>query len=235
MNQHIIKHHLLARAALAVLIGLLVLAFGYADLAEGANKSRPDREDAIQAFNRDVYWLDRSTLRNPTADTPPDAPLYSVVGAALGVTWGEWQSASATAKAHHVGGPARPSTHVRIRLSGLIPGGVYSVFYGTFGPDSEHPLCPGVERTLPLEPRNPNQSPDPSSFVADADGEARFHARVDGRLLDATQVFYSVVYHLDGRTYHPFPNRGEYFTQGENCRSTFGEDAMRQLVVFQKF
>ena len=52
--------------------------------------------------------------------------------------------------AHHVGGPAWPSTHLRIRLSGLVTGGVYSAFYGTIGPDSEHPLCPGVEQTLPL-------------------------------------------------------------------------------------
>jgi len=36
-------------------------------------------------------------------------------------------------------------------------------------------------------------------------------------------------------TYHPLPNRGEFFTQGDDCRSTFGEDAMRQIIVFQKF
>lgn len=234
MNQ-LLKHHLPTRVTLAILVSSVVLAFGYADLAEGAGHASPDREDAVQAFNRDVYVLVGPSLRHPTADTPPDAPLYSVVGAALDVTWGEWKSASATATAHHVGGPARPATHVRVRLSGLVPGGVYSIFYGTFGPDSRHPLCPSQERTLPLESRNPNQRPDPSSFVADAGGEASFHARVDGRLLDATQVFYSVIYHFDGMTYHPFPNRGEYFTQGENCRSTFGEDAMRQLVIFQKF
>jgi hypothetical protein len=233
MNQ--LKHHLHTRAALAVLVGSLVLALGFADLAEGADHAKPDREEALQAFNRDVYWLDGSTLRNPTVDTSPDAPLYSAVGAALGVTWGQWQSATATAMAHHAGDPARPSTHVRIRLSGLVPGGVYSAFYGTIGPDSEHPLCPGVERTLPLTVINPKQTPDPSSFTADADGQARFHARVDGYLLEATQVFYAIIYHFDGMTYHPFPNRGEFFTQGDDCRSTFGEDAMRQLIVFQKF
>lgn len=104
MNQ--LKHHLHPRAALAVLVGLLVLALGFADLAEGTGHARPDREDAIQVFNRDVYVLDGPNLRNPTAGTSPDAPLYSAVGAALGLTWGQWQSASATAMAPYAG--ARP-------------------------------------------------------------------------------------------------------------------------------
>jgi hypothetical protein len=126
------------------------------------------------------------------------------------------------------------ATDARIRLSGLVPGAVYSVFYGTFGPDSEHPLCPGVERTLPLTAFQPErQQPDPSSFVADSGGEARYHGRVEGALLEADQLFFSVVYHFDGMTYHPVPNRGEFFTQGEDCRSTYGLDAMRQLLILQ--
>lgn len=88
---------------------------------------------------------------------------------------------------------------------------------------------------MPLTALNPKQKPDPSSFTADADGQARFHARVDGHLLDATQVFYAIIYHFDVMTYHPLPNLGEFFTQGDDCRSTFGEDAMRQIIVFQKF
>jgi hypothetical protein len=31
------------------------------------------------------------------------------------------------------------------------------------------------------------------------------------------------------------PNIGEFLTPGPNCRSSFGEDAMRQLIIFQKF
>jgi hypothetical protein len=121
-------------------------------------------------------------------------------------------------------------------LSGLIPGGVYSVFYGTFGPDSEHPLCQGVERTLPLTAFRPEgQEPDPSSFVADASGKARYHGRVEGALLEADQLFFSLVYHFDGRAYDPFPNRAEFFTQGEECRSSYGEDAMRHLLILQKW
>lgn len=212
----------------ALLVGV-VAALGAATTLAAA----PDREDALQVFNRDVYVLDGVTLRNPTADTSSEARLYSNVGAALPVTWGDWQAASAMATMRTFGG-ASPRTEARIAVSGLIPNGVYSVFYGTFGPDSEHPLCPGVERTLPLTAFRPHrQEPDPSSFVADAQGEASYRGRVEVALLDADQVFISIVYQFDGMPEHPFPNRGELFTQGESCRSSYGEDAMRQLVILQ--
>jgi hypothetical protein len=58
---------------------------------------------------------------------------------------------------------------------------------------------------------------------------------VDGHLFDATQVFFSVIYHSDGVTYGELPNAGEFLTQGQSCRSSFGEDAMRQLLVLQKW
>ena len=220
-----------SRVALVLSLGAVVLS-GLVTAA--ALSAAPDREDALQAFNRDVFFIDGSTLRNPTADTPDDEQLYSNVGAALPATWGEWQDASASSRVRTTSGRGGPGTDARITLSGLIPGGVYSVFYGTLGPDSEHPLCPGVERTLPLTAFHADrQHPDPSSFVADASGEARYHGRVDGALLEADQVFISIIYHFDGRTSHPFPNRGEFFTQGENCRSSFGEDAMRQLLILQ--
>jgi hypothetical protein len=62
-----------------------------------------------------------------------------------------------------------------------------------------------------------------------------FHGRVDGDLLDASQVFVTVVYHFFGQTSYPFPNRGELLTQGDSCRSSFGEDSMRHLLVLQKW
>lgn len=60
--------------------------------------------------------------------------------------------------------------------------------------------------------------------------------RVEETLLEASQVFFSIVYHFDSITYHPFPNRGELLTRGrdEPCRSTYGLDAMRHLLVLQK-
>ena len=226
----------LASVALAVLAGSMSLAVGFADTARSATNlaTKTDREDAVQPFARDVYVIVGSSLRNPTTETSPEAQLFNVAGVALDLTWGEWTDASATATARTVRKSGRLYTNVQVEPTGLVPNGVYSVYYGTLSPDSEHPLCQNVERTLPLASRDPQQRPDRSSFVADANGEAAFRGRVKGRLLKATQVFYTVVYHSDGETYHPFPNQGEFLTQGENCRSSFGEDAMRQLIVFQK-
>lgn len=199
-----------------------------------ASAVAPDDADAVQPFGRDVYEIVGSTLRNPTSDTDPDAPLYNVAGVWLEVTWGEFSSATATSTVRTSGGPS-PRTDVRLTLDGLIPDGVYSVFWGTIGPDSENPLCPGVERTLPVPSVDAGQVPDAASFIAAADGTAAFRGRVDGALLDATQAFFTVIYHADGQTYGSLPNRGEFLTQGDDCRSSFGEDAMRQVLILQKW
>jgi hypothetical protein len=199
------------------------------------SRAAPDHPDGLQIFSRDVYVIVGSTLRNPIDTTAPDANLFNVAGVNLGVTWGQWMAATATSTAHVQGGANHPRTDVRIQLSGLIPGGVYSIFYVTLLPDSENPLCPGVERGLPLTAFKPErQSPDASSFVADANGQAQYRGLVDGDLLGATQVIFEVIYHLDGQTYGTLPNHGEFNTQGTGCRSSYGEDAMRQLLILQK-
>jgi hypothetical protein len=226
--------HTLAALLLGSALTLLGAVPAAAKPIPPAGLPKPDREDGVQIFNRDVFWLDISTLRNPDGATRPEVDLFNRLGVSLGLTWGEWRQATAMAAARRVGRLQNPRTDVRIHLTGLIPNGVYSVFYGTFAPDSVNPLCPNVERTLPLIAFHPRrQDPDPSSFIADSNGEARYHARVPGELLAASQFFYHVIYHFDGMTYHPLPNRGEFFTQGENCRSTYGEDSMRQLVILQ--
>ena len=218
---------LLASAALA---GAL-FSFGPA-----AHASPPDTADAVQVYDRDVSVIVGSTLRNPTADTDPGAPLFTDTGIAMDLTWGEWSAATAASRASVIGGPNHPRTDIRLSLAGLVPGGLYSVYWGTLGPDSEQPLCPGVERTLPLDAAGSTaKAPAPNAFVVDATGTVDFHGRVGGDLLDATQVFVTVVYHFYGETSYPFPNRGEYLTQGEDCRSSFGQDSMRHLIVLQKW
>ena len=216
-----------ALAALAVGAVLVVPA-------TGAGAAGLDRADAVEAFERDVFVIVGSTLRNPDATTDPSAPLFNVAGISLDRTWGQWSSASATSTVRVAGGRS-PRTDVRLELAGLVPAGVYSVFWGTLQPDSENPLCPGVERTLALPSVDPGQLPDASSFVAGTDGRGTFRGRLGGDLLAAGQVFFSVVYHFDGQTYGPLPNRGEHLTQGAECRSSFGEDAMRHLLVLQKW
>jgi hypothetical protein len=43
----------------------------------------------------------------------------------MGLTWGAWQQATATSRVHCTGAVR---TDVRLRMSNLVPNGVYSVF-----------------------------------------------------------------------------------------------------------
>jgi len=218
----------------------VTLALAFALLAPQAAfgaQAAADQADALQLYPRDLYVIVGSTLRNPDATTPVTAPLFNEAGVNLGVTWGQWSHVSATSAMRVstalFGGY---KTEVSISLKGLVPGGVYSVFYGLIGPDSENPLCPGVERTLPfptLDTSNPH--PDASSFIADTAGGATYAGRVSGNLFAADQVYITIVYHADRMTYHPLPNGGEAMTQGSNCRSSFGQDAFRHLLILQKW
>ena len=203
-------------------------------VAPPASAAPPDQADAVEVHERDVFVIVGSTLRNPDETTAPSASLFNDAGVNLNLTWGEWSAASATSSVR-TSGKSNARTDVRQTFSNLVPGGTYSVFWGTLNPDSENPLCPGVERTLALPSVDRDQSPDASSFVAGPDGTASFRGRLDGNLLSANQVFFSIVYHFDGQTYGALPNRGEFLTQGANCRSSFGDDAMRQFLILQKW
>src|SRR5258708_931800 len=209
-----------------VRIGIFVLAASALLVFPTTGHAAPDHADGLQIYARDVFIIEGSSLRPPDEPPAPGAPLFNVDGVNLNLTWGQWNTATATSTVHANG----KRSDVRIQLSGLIPGGVYSIFYITTSPDSENRLCPHVERGLPLTAFKPErQSPDASSFVADGSGKAEYRAEVDGDLLAPLQLIFEVIYHFDGHTYHPLPNHGEFLTQGGNCRSSFGEDAMRQL------
>lgn len=231
------------RTAARILVSAATVLFLVSGPLGGSAGAAPDGADTVEVFERDVFVITGVTLRNPTATTDPEAPLFNNAGVAFEsnsgdpVTWGEWAAASATSTVHTTGGRTGRRTDVRLSLTGLIPGGHYSVFWGTLSPDSEHPGCPGVERTLPLDAFHAAaDARDPNSFVVGADGTAEYRGRVDGALLDAGQVFFSVVYHLFAEvSSYPFPNLGEFLTQGDDCRSSFGDDSMRHLLVLQKW
>lgn len=216
------------------LASVALLAVGFAAPVQAAKVERQDGSDASVIYSQDVSVIVGSSLREPDATTEPEAPLFGDSGISLGLTWGQWQTASGTAAARVQG----KRTAVDVALSGLVPGGVYSVFWGTLEPDSEHPLCrPGVERTLPLTSVHPDkQVPDPSSFVAGSDGTATYRGEAPGNILAAGQTFFTIIYHSDGMAYHPFPNIGEQLTAGGEfgCRSSFGLDAMRQLFILMR-
>ena len=163
------------------------------------------------------------------SSTPASAPLFNLGGQPLNLTWGQFSSG--TAKSVTWTETYRGSTYTQflIWMSGLVPNGVYSLFYRT--PNSENAVCPNVEPSVALTAAFPQfQKPDPDSFVANASGEALFFASVPEPLLAAQELIISVIYHFDGKTYGPVANAGE----ADGCRSSYGIDALRQFLIIYK-
>ena len=155
------------------------------------------------------------------------------------LTWGQFSSATAKSYAWTVTNHGTTYTDFVIGMGGLVPSGVYSLFYRTFGPNSNNAFCPNVEPSVALTAAFPQfQKPDPDSFIASASGTALFFASVAQNLLAATQLQISVIYHFNGQTYGPVANyaesQGPVASQGGLCRSSYGIDAMRQFLIFQK-
>jgi hypothetical protein len=164
--------------------------------------------------------------------TPASAPLFNLAGNSLGVTWGQFSSGTAKSVAWAETYKGTTYTQFLVGMSGLVPNGVYSLFYRTFSPNSNNPVCPNAEPAVALTAAFPEfQKPDPDSFVANASGEALFFASVPEPLLDAQGLQVVVIYHFDGKTYGPVPNFGE---AKNSCRSSYGDDAMRQFLIIYK-
>jgi hypothetical protein len=188
----------------------------------------------------DVFTLSANGTLIPILplSTPLSAPLFNLAGNALNVTWGQWSSPGAKSYAWTVTHNGTTYTRFLITMSGLVPNGVYSLFYRTFGPDSNNALCPNIEPALALTAAFPQfQTPDPDSFTAANSGQGLFFASVPEDLLDAQQLQIQVIYHFNGQTYGPVTNQGESRGPDPNtglCHSSYGNDAMRQLLIIQK-
>jgi hypothetical protein len=206
-------------------------------LPAGATSASPARtpSQGTEALALDVYQVSSSGSLIPVdpRSTPDSSALFSAAGTPLGATWGQWRTATGSSLALRVTTTRGPATDFKITVGKLIPGGIYSLFYDTFQPDSRNPVCPPpVDNMVELTARYRNrQHPAPGSFVADSAGGASFHARVAGDLLAARTLNLIVIYDFSGKTYGPVPNQGEKM----ECRSTFGVDAMRQMAIVQKF
>ena len=187
--------------------------------ALSASAAPPDQADGVATVFEDVYVVNGlGDLVTPDPrNTLPDADLFTVSGVNLHLTWGQWSAATGTSAVHCAGG----RTRARFDLSGLIPGGVYSIFHVTFNPTSHNPVCSNSGEVATVE-----------SFTADASGNARLHAEDAGCLLDAEELRYDVIYHADGNTYGALPDRGDAVS---GCRNSFGSDALRQFIILQKF
>jgi hypothetical protein len=195
---------------------------------------------AVVPFANDVFWFTNGALSvvDP-ASTPVSAPLFNLEGNPLHVTWGQFSSATAKSYAWTITRGGTTDTYFLIGMNGLVPNGVYSLFYRTFGPDSNNAICPNVEPTVALTAAFPQfQKPDSSSFIANGSGKALFFGRVTGNLLAATQLQEALIYHFDGKTYGPLANQAESQSvpvpPGGVCQSSYGVDAMRQFVIVQK-
>lgn len=192
----------------------------------------PDRENDVDAVRLDVYVLVGGTMLHnpvgfctaepcPPGETSPNESLFTLSGSPLGLTWGQFQAVDASSR---VSCRNDGTTVVRVQLTGLIPNGVYSIFYRTFGPDSANPFCPNEERrrVVPNACHGPECEglPPDSKVEADENGEASFVGRVDGCLLDATTALLDVIYHSNGVTYGELPNQLESQTQLTPCEAS---------------
>jgi hypothetical protein len=178
-----------------------------------------DRQDSVAVNPEDVTYLTAdNTILHPDANTPDTAVLHNSGGGQLiGATWGQWRAATATSAMRCSSG----DTEAKLTFSALVPNAVYSIFYRTFGPDSFNAFCPNEERTVLLPPACKGGRCVPlldSKFTTDATGGATYAGIVEGKcLLDATQVFLEVDFHLDGMTWGQLPNRLEFQTQLQPC------------------
>ena len=232
------SHRLIAAVIATCLacLGLVVQA-----PVAGASSSFPSLtpDVAVVPFANDVFWFTNGALTvvDP-ASTPASAPLFNLEGNPLHLTWGQFSSAAAKSYAWTDTFGGATHTDFAIGMSGLIPNGVYSLFYRTFNPDSNNAFCPDIEPTVALTSAFPQfQKPDADSFVASSSGKALFIGRVPGNLLAAAQLQVAVIYHFDGKTYGPVANAAEANGPGGPgvpCQSSYGIDAMRQLVIIQK-
>ena len=201
----------------------------------------PTKDVGIIPFPGDVYTLNYQGALVPVdpTSTPASAPLYNLAGNALNLTWGQFSSATATSSAWTDTLSGGTHTDFLIGIGGLIPNGVYSLFYRTFNPDSNNAFCPNVEPSIALTAVFPQlQKPDPDSFIASSSGKALFVGRVAGNLLAAQNLEISVIYHFNGQTYGPVANQAEaqgpVASNNGLCRSSYGIDAMRQMLIIQK-
>jgi hypothetical protein len=234
-----------SRHLLAVLIatGLASIVLVVRAPVAGASNTftTPTLNVGIIPFTGDVYAVDPEGNLIPVAltTTPLSAPLYNLAGDPLNLTWGQFSSATAKSYAWTATYNGTTYTDFLIGMSGLVPNGVYSLFYRTFGPDSNNTLCPNVEPTVALTAAFPRlENPDPDSFIASGSGKGLFIATVAQNLLAAQQLQVDVIYHFNGQTYGPVANQAEangpVASNGGLCRSSYGIDAMRQFLIIQK-
>jgi len=221
--------------AAVIAAGAVCLALAVQAPAAGAltTLTTPTPDVGTVPLAGDVYTASANGTLIPVLpdSAPASTPLYNLAGNALNVTWGQWSSATAKSLASTFTLHGVTYTGLLIGMNGLVPNGVYSLFYQTFVPNSANPVC-DLDPLVALTAAFPRlQRPDPDSFVASSSGKGLFLASIPGNLLAAQILEIVLIYHFDGHTYGPVPNSGE---ASNNCTSSYGIDAMRQMIIIQK-
>jgi hypothetical protein len=88
------KRYKLILAILAIAASSLLFVIPCTGNRVDASAAQADREASVQPFLNDVFVVDGGFLRHPDGSTPSDALLRNVDGTPLGVTWGQFKSAS---------------------------------------------------------------------------------------------------------------------------------------------
>jgi hypothetical protein len=227
-------------AAIATSLAVTGLAVPPPAASAATTFTQPTANVGIIPLPADVYTISANGTLIPILplSTPLSAPLYNLAGNALDLTWGQFSSATTKSYAWTVTRNGTTYTQLLITMSGLVPHGVYSLFYRTFGPDSNNALCPNVEPTVALTAAFPQfQKPDSDSFIASSSGKGLFFASVPEDLLAAQQLRIHVIYDFNGQTYGPVANQAESLGTDPTtglCRSSYGDGAMRQFLIIQK-
>ena len=116
---------------------------------------------------------------------PPDTPLYNADGKPLGTRLGRWLSAAGTGGIEPAGDLVH-ADRVSVTFTGLIPGGLYTLFEVTFQPSGN--------TFAPLDGSGLRHN-----FVALTDGTARATVLTPAPLTHSNAVL--LVYHSDGLTH----------------------------------
>jgi hypothetical protein len=117
---------------------------------------------------------------------PPDVPLFNANGAPLGITLGRWVGANGTLDITPLNKDAETVT---VRLSGLSPYGVYSVFVIA---------APQWNELSPIDGTGAG-----NTLQADVGGSATTSMLVSPQIAPGSSVV--VIFHSDGASHGPSP------------------------------
>jgi hypothetical protein len=152
---------------------------------------RPTPAEKEEQLKRVLYASSGAVAHNPF-DAAAVGPFAK--GRPLRLTLEQWLSAKGEASVTCKGGKGE----VRARFAGLVPDGVYTMWYAFVPQPPTKPFTGALD--LPLGARDGSQT----RFVAEASGEAHFAATFAPCLQPSNEqllAMLAIAWHSDGKTY----------------------------------